>query len=87
MATNVDKLREGLGQYNDSLRQHLNLLKNDFDTLRNFYVQFANEYEGQAADQFKASWEGTSAWFESYMNLSQQLSNTLQERIDKLENV
>lgn len=87
MGTNVDQLREGLNQYNDSLQRHLNLLKEDFDSLKNIYAQFANEYEGQAAEQFKASWESTATWFESYMDLSEQLSHTLEQRVDKLKNV
>ena len=87
MGINVDQLREGLSQYNDSLQSHLNLLKEDFDSLKTVYGQFASEYEGQAAEQFKAFWESTAAWFESYMDLSEQLSQTLEERVEKLKNV
>ena len=87
MGTNVDHLREGLNQYNDSLKKHLNLLQSDFDMLMNYYYQLSYEYEGRAAEQFKISWERTSTWFESYIENSQQLSTMLQERIDKLENV
>ncbi|MGD1957390.1 MAG: hypothetical protein ACFB2Y_00960 [Fulvivirga sp.] len=87
MAINVDKLREGLEQYHDSSKRHLDLLKNDFEVLSNFYHQLAAEYEGQAADQFKASWDRTSTWFESYIELGQQLTKTLKERVEKLENV
>ena len=80
MAINVDKLREGLEQYHDSSTKHLNLLKNDFEVLMDFYKRFSTEYEGQAAEQFKASWDRTSKWFESYIKLSLQLTKTLQER-------
>jgi len=40
MATNVDKLREGLRNYNDSLNNHLEKLNQDFDSLMGHYVHF-----------------------------------------------
>lgn len=87
MGINVDKLKEGLTDYNSSLERHLLLLKVDFDNLNEFYSQLAAEYEGTAAEQFKTMWEQTEAWFESYMELSGQLSATLDDRIENLKNV
>jgi len=87
MALNVDKLREGLNDYNNSLNNHLNQLRNDFNSLMNFFMQFAKEYEGQAADDFKNQWERTARWFEEYMNDSSNLSQTLEERIQYLDNI
>jgi uncharacterized protein YukE len=87
MATNVDKLREGLRNYNDSLNNHLEKLNQDFDSLMGHYVHFRQEYEGQAAEEFKAVWEQTARWFEDYINISQSLSKTLTERIDSLNPV
>lgn len=87
MALNVDKLREGLKDYENSLRNHLHHLKSDYESLTHFYIQFANEYDGQAADEFKNHWERTSRWFEDYMSASNTLLQTLEERIKYLDNV
>jgi uncharacterized protein YukE len=87
MATNVDKLREGLRNYNDSLDSHLEKLLLDFESLMGHYSHFRQEYEGQAAEEFKAVWEQTARWFEDYINITQSLSRTLEERIDSLNPV
>lgn len=87
MATNVDILREGLRNYNASLNGHLEKLLLNYDSLMEQYSHFRQEYEGQAAEDFKAVWEQTARWFENYINITQSLSKTLEERIDSLNSV
>ena len=87
MGLNVDLLREGLTNYKGSLEQHLVQLNGDFEVLMNTYAQFANEYEGTAAEEFKMHWEMTAQWFTEYISISESLARTLEERIRFIENV
>jgi len=87
MGLNVDKLREGLKNYDGSLDSHLNKLQADFESLMGFYNQFANEYEGRAAEEFKLHWEQTANWFEEYQNMTKSLSQHLEDRIKHLDNI
>lgn len=86
MGTNVDLLREGLNAYNQSLEKHVIRLREDFDSLMNGFYHLNQEYEGQAADEFKTAWKNTANWFQEYMDSTQSLSVFLEERITSLNN-
>ncbi len=85
MAVNVEHLIVGLEEYNGSLNSHLSNLVSDFNSLKEFYHRLASEYEGEAANAFKAAWGITSEWFEEYLRDSQDLSKFLEERIESLK--
>jgi len=87
MALNVDKLKNGLIKYNDSLIEHLNRLQADFEQLKVHYHFFANEYEGREADEFRLTWEQTMRWFEEYADDSIKLSKLLEERVNHLQKI
>lgn len=84
MGLDVDKLRDGLLNYNHSLVKHLQKLRDDYNSLMNFYIRLNQEYEGQAAEEFKKSWDKTAKWFEEYITDAEILSKTLEERIENL---
>ncbi|RKD98744.1 hypothetical protein [Marinifilum flexuosum] len=85
MAVNVDHLKEGLREYNLSLNNHLEQLQSDFDSLMGHYAHFKQEYEGQAAEEFKTVWEQTAIWFDDYIKSAKNLASTLEERVDSLD--
>jgi len=87
MALNVDQLREGLKQYNESLNHHLGKLSPDFEELMRFYAHLNTTYEGLAAEEFKLAWEQTASWFEEYQQTAEQLAKFLEERTDHLNDV
>lgn len=82
MGLDVDKLRAGLLNYNHSLERHVQKLRDDFDSLKSFYHRLNQEYEGQAAEEFKNSWDKTAMWFEEYITDAERLSRTLEDRIE-----
>jgi uncharacterized protein YukE len=87
MGLDIDKLRDGLLNYNQSLNKHLQKLRDDYDALMSFYLRLNQEYEGQAAEEFKNSWDKTAKWFEEYIANASNLSKTLEERIESLKPV
>lgn len=84
MGINVDQLKSGLQDYNQSLDSHINRLREDFESLMDGYYSLKQEYEGQAAEEFKYSWERTASWFEEYIDNAINLSQMLEDRIESL---
>lgn len=85
MGLDIDKLVEGLLNYNQSLNKDLQKLRDDFDALMSTYLTLNQEYEGQEAEEFKNSWDKTAKWFEEYIGSAIKLSKTLEERIGSLK--
>jgi hypothetical protein len=85
MGLNVEKLVQGLEDYNASIDHHLAQLLSDFNSLQEFFHHLASQYDGQAAEQFKMSWGHTAEWFEQYLSESKALSKFLEQRVTALK--
>lgn len=84
MSVNVDKLKDGLSNYNDSLKKHLEQLQTNFTTLQSCYIRFTSVYGGRKAEELKFVWQEKIHWFESYITKLTLLSKLLEERISEL---
>ena len=73
-----------LEEYSRSLRRHLIETRSEFDHLSGRWHAFAEVYDGEAADQFKAYWNRTSDRFREYVERSEAIAATLDVRIDEL---
>ncbi len=80
-----DKLLQGLQAYRTALDKHLSLLQEDLQQLENRWLALDAVYEGEAAEQFRASWLRTVEWFADYIYQMQEITAILNERIDALE--
>jgi uncharacterized protein YukE len=84
MAVDSRVLLAGLQEYWRVLEQHASLLKAEFANLDTNWRHFSSEYEGEAADQFRANWIRTTQNFEEYMEQSTRIQRLLEERIAAL---
>jgi hypothetical protein len=84
MVVNTKILLARLEEYQLSLRSHLDQVRYDFKDLERRWHFFSSIYEGDAADQFRAGWNRTTAGFESYVSQSQRISEFLEKRIEAL---
>lgn len=84
MAANTKVLLAGLEEYYQSLQRHLSQLQQDFQQLDRRWRAFSAVYEGDAADQFRAGWQRSTAMFQDYVNQTQRIAKILEERIASL---
>ena len=81
------RLLAGLQEYHGALKSHLNTVQEAFNAVRNVGEQFIADYEGNAAEQFKAGWARTKQKFETYMADTDRISVMLDDRIESLRGV
>ena len=84
MATNVDRLRVGLDAYRDSLARHLARLADDFASVQDCWAALDQEYEGQAAEEFRQRWGATADWFKQYETALHGMIAMIDERTPHL---
>lgn len=87
MATNVDQLRAGLTEYQQSLQKHVKQLEGDFEELQPLWAGLRCEYESAAAEELLVAWSETARWFEEYMQNTRHLSQFLEDRITHLNSL
>jgi len=85
MATDVQRLLQGLRDYQGSLERHLLSLQQEFSTLDTRWHALSAVYEGAAAREYRAHWERTRAGFEGYIHACHRINRLLAERIGRLE--
>ena len=85
--TNVDKLREGLTNYLEALRQHLAAVQDQSEETEASFQQLMNVQEGAAAETYQSKWQPASAWVQDYVSETTQLAALLEERIQELEQI
>lgn len=81
------RLLTGLEDYHRELTSHLRTVQDEFNAVRNVGEQFITEYEGDAAEQFKAGWARTKQKFDTYTTDTDRISAMLDERIESLRGV
>ena len=84
MATDARVLLQGLEEYNRALEHHAVMLKLQFHYLDSHWQQFSSNYEGDAADQFRAGWIRTTRNFTEYIDQTDRIQKLLEERIEAL---
>ena len=83
--TDATLLGQQLGQFDDAVRRHLQLVTAEFNQLQRSWEDLRECYEGTGADRFEAVWTGTTRRFEEYLERSEALRVVLQERLAALE--
>jgi hypothetical protein len=84
MATDVDRLRVGLGAYRESLARHLARLSDDFAGVQDCWAALDQEYEGHAAEEFRQRWNATADWFKQYEIALHRMVAMIDERSQHL---
>ena len=83
--TDATLLGQHLGQFDEAVRRHLQLVSDEFKHLQQSWDELRECYEGTGADRFEAVWTGTSRRFEEYLERSEALRVVLQERLAALQ--
>jgi uncharacterized protein YukE len=83
--TDATLLGQHLSQFDDALRQHLQLVSDEFRHLQQSWDELRDCYEGVGAERFEAVWTGTVRRFEDYLQQSEALRSVLRERLEALE--
>ena len=78
-------LRRQLGQFDEAVARHLQLVGEEFAVLQRSWAELRDCYEGTGADRFDSVWSGTTRRFEDYLRQSQALQAVFQERLAALE--
>lgn len=80
-------LLDGLENYRTSLQRHLSMMQAEFQHLQGRWQAFSAVYAGDAANEFKPIWHGTSARFDEYILRAKAIVRLLDERIEQLRKV
>lgn len=84
--TKVDTrlLLRGLEDYSKSLKRHINKTNTEFRELEQRWHALNAVYTGDAADEFRRYWLGTTSRFNEYLTRSKKIAAMLDERIESL---
>nr|VFK15109.1 MAG: hypothetical protein BECKLPF1236B_GA0070989_10725 [Candidatus Kentron sp. LPFa] len=83
----VNKLRNGLTDYHQTLVDHRHKLSTIFQELVELQLTLQHTYGGIAAQEFNSSWEKTAEWFTQYLDQTARLQAHLGERIEHLRSL
>lgn len=78
------RLLRGLEDYRKSLERHVNKTNAEFQQLENRWRALNAVYTGDAADEFRRYWLGTTSRFKEYLTRSKKIAALLDERIESL---
>ena len=77
-------LLAGLVDYRDSVERQVASLRDDFQEVAHTWANLDECFAGNAADEFRPIWEGTSQGFREYIEHTTAILRVLSERIEYL---
>ena len=84
---NVDLLREGLSDYLEALRSHLQAIEQSADEAQSSFANLMTKQAGIAAEDYRSAWEPARSWLQDYVGGATRLAHLLEERLAELSKV
>ncbi len=85
MELDLYKLKEGLKDYKQTLREHNALLEASRRDVEEAFFAFSLHYGGEKGQEFRNHWQITSDWLDDYIKTTNHLVSFLNDGINKLD--